>query len=191
MNDPGSVSISTQKHDDERREEVFMDTSSIVIVVSVFLIIAAVFAIRACLRNERLCKQRQQKEEDESLRLREEADRRDDLRSKINEIFGIELEKIHEGSSQDEIVRFVNLLAFSVAKSCVDQDKGIRGGRIKESDLDYLNNNVRPRKAAWAKARNLAIQAIPELKDRLPHFSEVEPLKSYNTEHLLQKRAVA
>ena len=44
-------------------------------------------------------------------------------------------------------------------------------------------------KIAWASLRNLALEAVPELKDRLPHFSEFEPLKSYNADYLLKKKA--
>lgn len=46
---------------------------------------------------------------------------------------------------------------------------------------------VSSRKSTWAALRDTALYGIPELKDRLPHFSEFEPLKSYNEEHLLRK----
>ena len=95
--------------------------------------------------------------------------------------FGVELETIHESNTQDEIVRIVNLRAIETANSCVHEDKKSRRGSSADSS--------RYEKNAWYQARSLALQICPELKNRLPHFSEFEPLKSYNAKNLLRKKA--
>ena len=95
------------------------------------------------------------------------------------------LEDIHEIYVQDEIVRFISLLACEVAEACVNQDKANRG----ETQFYHLGQETSRLKAKWSKARMLALLIAPELANRLPHFSEFEPLKSYMEEHILQKKA--
>jgi hypothetical protein len=127
-------------------------------------------------------------EEDERARLKE---RKNStllvLGHEVDRLFGVELSTIHETHTQDEIVRVVSLLAHQAAEACVNQDKAVRGEQVKYSDDCYHSANAR--KIDWSKARKLALQICPELKDRLPHFSEFEPLKSYNAEHQAQKQA--
>lgn len=106
------------------------------------------------------------------------------LRNKVNLVFGIELDTIHESGTQDEVVRLVNLLAIETSVICVHQDKGKRKGNLHAA----VDGDVYSAKRKWSEARNLALQICPELEERLPHFSEFEPLKSYNAEHLLQKK---
>lgn len=112
----------------------------------------------------------------------------------IYNIFGVELGMVNESSTQDEIVRIVNLIAHQTALACVNQDKDGRGEQVESYPhhsvgIPGWENAAKALKRKWSNARNLALQAAPELKDRLPHFSEFEPLKSYNAEHLLQKKA--
>src|ERR1035437_7858485 len=45
------------------------------------------------------------------------------LRREVSEVFGVELDTVHESTAQDEIVRIVNLLAHETSKACVSEDK--------------------------------------------------------------------
>lgn len=104
-------------------------------------------------------------------------------------LFGIEMGNNLEDKNKayDEIVRLVNLEAVRTAEACVEQDKINRG--VGGEDIDrFYDYDVADLKADWAKMRNNALKLCPDLKDRLPHFSEFEPLKSYNAEHLLKKK---
>ena len=108
----------------------------------------------------------------------------DNLKLSIRVAFEIDLDAIHESGTQDEIVRIVNLLAYETSSACVIEDRKHRG----EHGVGYSNTPVSKLKREWSKARNLALKICPELKDRLPHFSEFEPLKSYRETHLLEKK---
>jgi hypothetical protein len=142
-----------------------------------------------------LTKKDKKEEEAEKLaaNLKEEEDSLHQLRYDVNSTFGVKLEDVHENTAQDEMVRVVNLLAFLVSEACVNQEKESRHVAVAfpPHSTHWGDYEVRIRKAKWAVARNLAIQLIPELADRLPHFSEFEPLKSYREEHLEQKRRKA
>ena len=107
----------------------------------------------------------------------------DGLRGMTELIFAVKLEDIHESTTQDEIVRIVNLLAIETSMACVNQDKYVRGGCGRD-----WSGSANLLKIKWSEARKFALKIAPELADRLPHFSEFEPLKSYNAEHLLKKK---
>lgn len=150
----------------------------------------------------------QEKKKEEATRQRrvedEEKDRRNEERSnrywlqkEVLETFAIELDTIDEISTQNEIVRIVNLMAHETATACVNQDKA---GRGEEVPAYYLSDPTFSRyesarwgekaskmKIEWSKTRKLALQVAPKLEDRMPHFSEFEPLKSYNAKYLRQK----
>lgn len=128
----------------------------------------------------------------------------DDLRNAVHYAFCVELDTIHESYTQEEIVRVVNLLAYQTAVACVNEDKIGRGeGLIKTEVVDWrqLTNHgfswsefAKSRKIEWSNRKKLALKIAPELTDRMPHFSEFEPLKSYNAERLrkkAEKRAAA
>ena len=80
----------------------------------------------------------------------------------------------------------------------MNQDKEQRGeqvensGRIVEGTIDVQyhlwNTVVKWEKENWMYKRELAMQIYPKLKERMPHFSQIEPLKSYNENYLLQKK---
>lgn len=139
------------------------------------------------------------KQREERNEKYEEEEKREVLRSltrNVNFFLGIDLDTVHEIFSQDEIVRVVNLCAYQLAVSCVNQDIVARGGKAINLQLnsDALSgtgsrweDKVYHLKEEWSHKRNLALQIAPELKDRLPHFSEFEPLKSYRAEHLRKK----
>ena len=149
---------------------------------------------------------RRKKEEEEFWRKnKEEAARKnkEEILNRLNEdafeTFCVELDTINEKGAQDEIVRIVNLLAHETSEACMNQDKFGRREKVRpylnpgnDDTLfpDYIPwSTVADRlKISWSKTRNLALQIAPELADRMPHFSQVEPLKSYNEEHLLQKK---
>ncbi len=117
--------------------------------------------------------------------------------------FGVSLDSIHESHSQDEIVRIVNLLAYFTAEACVNQDKKNRNVKVSSLDTHKYHYYFSPSgyfpddwdeaahdcKLTWSEYRKFALQVLPELESRLPHFSQVEPLKSYNKEYLLRKKA--
>jgi hypothetical protein len=112
-----------------------------------------------------------------------------DLKYKVLEYFSVELEKIDQTGTQDEIVRVVNLLATEIAIACVNSDKAARGETVKPyydpskdkhfQDFIPWAEVVMKKKILWAKSRNVAILAMHELESRMPHFSEYEPLKTY------------
>jgi flagellar biosynthesis/type III secretory pathway M-ring protein FliF/YscJ len=107
------------------------------------------------------------------------------------EKFGLNLGStlIDKNVTYDEIIRQVNYLALQTARSCVKQDKANRRKGEKEIDKLYdINNEVVSYKVKWSTMRKYALVVSPELGDRMPHFSEFEPLKSYNEEHLLKKK---
>jgi len=129
---------------------------------------------------------KKEKEEYEEKASRDAKDKiLDILQLKVDIMFGLELNKIYESGTQDEIVRIVNLLAHETASACEREDKARRGGYFHPSQ----RSDAGFKKREWSEKRNLALQVCPELKERLPHFSEFEPLKSYREEHLLQKKA--
>ena len=122
------------------------------------------------------------------------------FRTSCKDTFGFELETVNESGNQNEVIRIVNLLAFETSKVCVNQDIANRGKKVKKyihpKDQDSLFHDfvswdtvVKDKKICWEETRKLALQIAPELKDRMPHFSEFEPLKSYNAEHLLKTKA--
>ncbi len=107
------------------------------------------------------------------------------LSSEVSNTFHVWLGNVHEDHVLDEIVRQMSLLAEQTAEACVKQSKTSRGG----IEVYNAGQVVYQLKTKWSKARELALLIAPELEERLPHFSEFEPLKSYNAEHLLQKKA--
>lgn len=129
------------------------------------------------------------------------------LRGYVWARFGVELNTVHESTTQDEIIRMVNLSACEVATVCVEQDRARRGEVYKKTPCHFDYPEVRStscsndditwdqvvlwKKRRWFEARRLALQICPELTSRLPHFSEFEPLKSYREEHLRDKAAKA
>lgn len=147
-------------------------------------------------------KTRKQKEEDKEDRLREAKEVREEifgnLRFEVWQKFAVELDTIHGAYSQSEIVRIVNLLAYRTAVACMNQDKEGRGLKIPRPWNESPNGHTwqvswdteaRNLKREWSESRKLAFQIIPELKDQMPHFSEFEPLKSYNAEHRLKSNS--
>lgn len=101
--------------------------------------------------------------------------------------FGIDFHEIgtdQEGKAYDEIVRTVNLLAHRLAMICVKQDKANRSGEKSNS----FDNDVYNQKWDWSYMRGKALKICPELIARMPHFSEFEPLKSYQEERIIQKK---
>jgi hypothetical protein len=159
-------------------------------------------------------KRRRENERQEGNRKWKEQNDLYHLRRIVDNLFRFDLDEVKESVNQDEIVRLVNLMAVQTAMACVKQDKACRGGKEEPfyscannacEELCWANierdpriiswhqgaswfNVVESRKGTWANVRKIALQIAPELKDRLPHFSEFEPLKSYNEEHLLGKR---
>lgn len=116
----------------------------------------------------------------------------------VEKAFSVDLKVIQEDTTQDEVVRIVNLLAYQVAVACVNQERVTRGEKVEPyhdpKDIHCCNHiswgeATARLKIEWAKSRNLAIQICPRLTERLPHFSEFEPLKSYHEERFLQKKA--
>ncbi len=147
----------------------------IILLVSGFLLF-----FLAVVQGEKSSKKRDEKEKKE----RQHAGILSQLAYRAETLFGVEFDTIQEDDTQDEVVRIVNLLAFETATACVDEDKSRRNGsKFGRGEV----KDVTDRKIEWSKARNFALLIAPELKDRLPHFSELEPLKSYNAEHLRQK----
>jgi hypothetical protein len=142
--------------------------------------------------------QKLEREKEDRLNLeREKQNILDNLQSRIREQFSVGLDMIKETTTQDEIVRVVNLVAHQVSVACVNQDKFARGEKVEpykepgassyvEGDYSW-NERTHKLKRYWSEIRKLAIQALPELEKRMPHFSEFEPLKSYNEEYLKQK----
>lgn len=137
---------------------------------------------------------RQEKEsrkEKEKRNRKREKDKKEHERWEMEEslpnFFGVEISDNFEDNSKayDEIVRLVNLEAIRTAISCVKQDKENRG--VNKDVSVFFDYDVADQKGSWAKMRNNALKLNPNLKDRLPHFSEFDPLKSYNEEHLLKK----
>jgi hypothetical protein len=127
---------------------------------------------------------REQKKWDEENKKAQEKERHDYLCFKAVTVFGVDIEGSFGNAVFDEIVRNVNLLAFKAAEACVKQDIQTREGGSKYSD--WASEAVHS-KREWSEARNLAILIRPQLTDRMPHFSEFEPLKSYNAEHQQMK----
>ena len=102
-------------------------------------------------------------------------------------IFAVDVDPPYENQAYDEIVRAVNLLAHLTAEACVSQDKFVRNEGTKLNHDTSWDDEVRRRKEKWSMERGFALQIAPELADRLPHFSEFEPLKSYRAEHVQKK----
>jgi hypothetical protein len=168
------------------------------------LIVITVLALSfLALKKRRERKNEEYKKSEEYYKKKREEDNKNStfhyLKMEIKSVFSVDLELIKEMGTQDEIVRTVNLYAYKVAEACVNQDKFARGEKVKPytepSDTysvnpDYSwNERTHKLKKYWSEIRKLAIQALPELEKRIPHFSEFEPLKSYNEEHLRQKSA--
>lgn len=123
------------------------------------------------------------------------------LEIKVWNNFGVNLDEVSESETQNEIVRNVNLIAKQTSFACVNQIKVNMGEKIEpyitfsDDDKNMIfeirmpwNKRVDFLKKTWFNTRQLALQIIPNAKDKMPHFSEFEPLKSYNAEHLLQKK---
>ncbi|MEI6580598.1 MAG: hypothetical protein WCO07_00290 [bacterium] len=121
------------------------------------------------------------------------------LSCEVSNILGVELFKINEIETQDEIVRIVNLSAYKTANACVNQEKENRGEKVEKYIYPSDNGTLFPVyyswdsmvpifKTEWAQKRNLALKIMPELADRMPHFSQVEPLKTYNENYLQKKK---
>lgn len=151
-----------------------------------------------------LKRKRDKREEEEAQknRLREQEEEQRGILYRLGEevkkVFAVDLGTIHENTTQDEVVRVVNLLAYKTAVACVNEDKIVHGEKVEPSHHpeDNTINRDTPwgeitakRKIEWANTRKLALQICPELAEQMPHFSEFEPLKSYREEHLLEKRA--
>lgn len=121
----------------------------------------------------------------------------EELKSSVSDVLLVDFDMIHEPGTQDEIVRVVNLRAHVASVMCVSQDRVARGlapltDQIESNTfLAYSGWDVEVSAARsdWSEARNIALEIAPELKDRMPHFSQFEPLKSYNEANLLRKRA--
>lgn len=122
-------------------------------------------------------------------RKREEA--QDRLCRVLERTFGVDPDTVGDGGVQDEIVRIVNHLGHQTAAACVNQDKAGRGeetGDQPSRDVRHWNEEVLRLKREWALSRKAALMAVPSLSDRMPHFSQMEPLRTYNAEYLLKKR---
>jgi hypothetical protein len=150
-------------------------------IVGICILIPTIYYVRV----ERPRERRMEEEEKKEAERHHKEAILHDLDSKIQGVFHVELDTVHETTTQDEIVRIVNLLACQTAMACVKQEKYIRQGGDSDK-YDHLPDGL---KMEWLEARKLALQIVPDLADRLPHFSEFEPLKSYNAEHLLKKKA--
>jgi hypothetical protein len=133
-------------------------------------------------------KEEEKKRQEDNRRAQEEKQRGILYRLgiEVKRVFSVEPDTIHENTTQNEIVRVVNLLAYQTAVACVNQDKVARGEKKVEP---YHNPDAEASKLKieWANIRKLALAICPELASRLPHFSEFEPLKSYREEHLQEK----
>jgi len=70
--------------------------------------------------------------------------------------------------------------------ACVKRDKFIR--RPNKESFGVQEYAIKE-KREWTELRNFALEIAPRLADRLPHFSEFEPLKSHKAEELLQKKS--
>lgn len=130
----------------------------------------------------------ERKEQAKKKLLEEQEERNQEILLRLSDevcsTFHVWLENVHENHTQDEIIRCMDILAHQVAEACVNQDKFNRG----EKESYSLGQKTYLLKIKWSNARKLALQIAPELENRLPHFSEFEPLKSYNEEHLLKKK---
>jgi len=123
-----------------------------------------------------------------------------DLKEEVWETFSVDIDKADESVTRDEIIRNVNLVAQQVSYACVNQIKVNNGEKIEpyitfdDDDTNMVlerkipwNKRVGDLKKTWYEVRQLALQVIPNFGDKMPHFSEFEPLKSYNEKYLLQK----
>ena len=137
--------------------------------------------------------QKKEREEEDAAREKERRLKavQDQLAYDVRNSFSVEPDTIGENYTQNEIVRIVNLLAQQASFACVNQDKEGRGEEPGRRGCERPSWDAEAHflKKEWSQKKNLALQICPDLKDRLPHFSEFEPLKSYNAEHLVQKRA--
>ncbi len=181
-----------------------MDTMQILGIV-IFAGVLVIACLTPLLNKIKEKKEAKEKETRQKWELEEQKRNKEEIFNQLaflaKEVFGVDLHLIHESGTQDEIVRIVNLRGHEAAQACVNQDKTNRGENIKlyirPKDRDeYLHPEqftwdemAHEFKIAWSEKRNLAIQIAPELTNRMPHFSEFEPLKSYNAEYLLQKKA--
>ncbi len=143
----------------------------IIVIVVLTLLVGVWYLDIELPRREKKEREREKKEStrQELLRLLEE---------RVHNAFSFELDTIHESDTQDEIVRVVNLLARRTAEACFNQET------TTDSCSDY---EVGCLKRRWSDTRKLALQIAPQLADRMPHFSDFEPLKSYREEHLQEK----
>ena len=103
--------------------------------------------------------------------------------------FHVKLDSINEPEIQDEIVRIVNLAAVKVAIVAMNQDKKSRGIEIDDryewatETYPYVKwdrGDFGKYNSEWTDLRGLCLKILPALKDRVPHFSQFEPLKSYS-----------
>jgi hypothetical protein len=161
--------------DDERRKEYFMNALAELLeklLMSVFVFLFLVIAVSGVAFWFRSKLNRKHKEEND---LRDRSDRERqilaNLTHEVSQVFAVDLAEVDAVETQNEIVRIVGILAHRAATACVNQ--------VKSTYSDY---DVRLLKLKWAEARRLALKIAPELAERLPHFSEYEPLKSSNAE---------
>ncbi|MEI7688754.1 MAG: hypothetical protein WCI91_01055 [Candidatus Nomurabacteria bacterium] len=89
----------------------------------------------------------------------------------------------------DEIIRIVNLIAINVSQLCVEQDK-INRSDSKIWEKKCIDEQLKEIKTKWAEMRESAVYIKSDLINHLPHFSEYEPLKSYNAENNLRKKSI-
>lgn len=176
----------------ERRKGYIMEERIVLLVIVGILVVVITVIVR--LVKERLAKeeaftewsiQHSNEQEEERKRYKEEERLRKEkleLEREVRRTFHVDLETVQEPTTQDEIIRIMDLLAFCAADACVNQDKALRG----ETEL-RRGEEVAGYKLRWAYSRDLVLRVAPELVDRMPHFSEFEPLKSYREEHLRDK----
>lgn len=136
---------------------------------------------------ERKLKEPEKRKREKEERKRENASNR---REHSLDDFGIYAYQMDGGNEEtkvkDEMVRIINLLAQKIASLCTVQNKANIEGKYETSSID---SSVEREKTLWSFERGRVLEIWPELKDRMPHFSEFEPLKSYKEEHLLKKEA--
>ncbi|MDR3519950.1 MAG: hypothetical protein P4L63_03655 [Candidatus Pacebacteria bacterium] len=120
------------------------------------------------------------------------------LKAKTRKIFDVELENIDQEPVRKKVIETVNLLGRTAAVNCLMQNRYNRGEDVGTPRSFFGENHpniswdesARRAKIAWAKARDIATMILLEhYKKMVPpgdpwndmqHFSELEPLKSYN-----------
>ena len=146
--------------------------------------------------DERLKKEKQEEKEKEQKKTKERILK--ELKENVWKIFSVDLNHIHVSEVQDEVIRVVNSIAQETSVACVKQIKfqlGEKIGLYVRPDCDPTwfspiswNQRADVLKKEWFNAKQLALQIIPNIGDKMPHFSQFEPLKSFNAEHILEKQ---